>query len=64
MASLLSELYGKSSNPYAEDPEWDDVVPIPQDEPEGALSVIAYAEDYAEGTHRSREHALLLAGCA
>ncbi|KAI1197271.1 prenyltransferase alpha subunit [Nemania serpens] len=48
MASLLSELYGKSSNPYAEDPEWDDVVPIPQDEPEGALSVIAYAEDYAE----------------
>ncbi|KAI1117169.1 prenyltransferase alpha subunit [Nemania sp. NC0429] len=48
MAALLSELYGKKSNPYTEDPEWDDVVPIPQDEPEGALSVIAYADDYAE----------------
>ncbi|KAJ2985140.1 hypothetical protein NUW58_g5694 [Xylaria curta] len=48
MGTLQSELYGKKPNPYAENPEWDDVVPIPQDEPEGALAAIAYAEDYAE----------------
>ncbi|KAI8946209.1 prenyltransferase alpha subunit [Xylaria longipes] len=48
MAVLRNELYGVKSNSYADDPQWDDVVPIPQDEPEGALAAIAYAEDYAE----------------
>ncbi|KAI1174013.1 putative geranylgeranyltransferase type I alpha subunit [Nemania sp. FL0916] len=50
MANLRNELYGakEDSEAYANDPEWDDVVPIPQDEPEGALSVIAYTEHYAE----------------
>ncbi|KAI0428484.1 prenyltransferase alpha subunit [Xylaria sp. FL1042] len=48
MATLRSELYGAKLNTYANDPEWDDVVPIPQDEPDGALAAIAYAEDYAE----------------
>lgn len=51
MASLSDELYGEKMGPYAQDPEWDDVVPMPQDEPEGALAAIAYPEDYAEGTH-------------
>ncbi|KAI0490877.1 putative geranylgeranyltransferase type I alpha subunit [Xylaria cf. heliscus] len=48
MAALRNELYGVKPDPYANDPEWDDVVPIPQDEPDGALAAIAYAEDYAE----------------
>ncbi|RWA03353.1 hypothetical protein EKO27_g11751 [Xylaria grammica] len=48
MAALRSELYGVTSNPYVNDPEWDDVVPIPQEEPEGAIAAISYAEDYAE----------------
>lgn len=51
MAILRAELYGTKPDPYANDPEWDDVVPIPQDEPEGALAAIAYADDYAEGRH-------------
>ena len=50
MAVLNLELYGERSNFYAEDPEWDDVTPIPQQEPEGALAAIAYPDDYAEGT--------------
>ncbi|KAI1367573.1 prenyltransferase alpha subunit [Xylaria arbuscula] len=45
---LRSELYGAKMSTYANDPEWDDVVPIPQEEPEGALAAIAYADDYAE----------------
>ncbi|KAI0104870.1 putative geranylgeranyltransferase type I alpha subunit [Nemania sp. FL0031] len=48
MASLRNELYGVKTSSYARDPAWDDVVPIPQEEPEGALSAIAYADDYAE----------------
>ncbi|KAJ8130888.1 hypothetical protein O1611_g2744 [Lasiodiplodia mahajangana] len=48
MAGLRNELYGVKPNSYAQDPDWDDVVPIPQEEPEGALSAIAYADDYAE----------------
>lgn len=50
MANLNSELYGVRTGPYANDPEWDDVVPIPAEEPEGALAAIAYPDDYAEGT--------------
>ncbi|KAF9881087.1 farnesyltransferase alpha subunit ram2 [Colletotrichum karsti] len=48
MAALRKELYGDKMGPYATDPEWDDVVPIPAEEPEGALATIAYPEDYAE----------------
>ncbi|KAK8135414.1 protein farnesyltransferase/ geranylgeranyltransferase type-1 subunit alpha [Apiospora sp. TS-2023a] len=48
MAALKKDLYGEKMGPYSTDPEWDDVVPIPQMEPEGALAAIAYPEDYAE----------------
>jgi len=50
MAFLNEELYGTRTETVAQDPDWDDVVPIPQAEPEGALASIAYPEDYAEGT--------------
>ena len=49
MAALRRELYGEIIGPLAQDPEWDDVIPIPLNEPEGALAQIAYPEDYAEG---------------
>lgn len=52
MAGLKKELYGEKMGPYATDPEWDDVVPIPVIDPEGALAAIAYPEDYAEGVYR------------
>ncbi|KXJ93300.1 putative geranylgeranyltransferase type I alpha subunit [Microdochium bolleyi] len=48
MAALKRDLHGERTNPYALDPEWDDVAPIPQAEPEHALAAIAYPEDYAE----------------
>ncbi|KAI1503648.1 hypothetical protein F5X99DRAFT_375088 [Biscogniauxia marginata] len=48
MAALKNELYGDKTASYALDPDWDDVTPIPQVEPEGALAAIAYPEDYAE----------------
>ncbi|OTB06134.1 hypothetical protein M426DRAFT_319209 [Hypoxylon sp. CI-4A] len=48
MAALRKELYGIKMDPYVLDPEWDDVVPIPQVEPEGALATIAYPDEYAE----------------
>ncbi|KAI2621557.1 prenyltransferase alpha subunit [Xylaria nigripes] len=48
MANIRNELYGITINPYANDPEWDDIVPIPQDDPDGALAAIAYSDDYAE----------------
>ncbi|KAI1827895.1 prenyltransferase alpha subunit [Xylaria intraflava] len=48
MSLIRNELYGITINAYANDPEWDDVVPMPQDDPDGALAAIAYAEDYAE----------------
>ncbi|KAI0011069.1 protein prenylyltransferase [Xylariaceae sp. FL0662B] len=48
MAALVRELYGHKTDSYALDPDWDDVTPIPQIEPEGALAAIAYPEDYAE----------------
>jgi protein farnesyltransferase/geranylgeranyltransferase type-1 subunit alpha len=34
---------------YEGNPVWDDVVPIPQDDGEGALAQIAYTDEYAEG---------------
>lgn len=50
MAGLRKDLYGQILGPLASDPEWDDVIPIPNDEPEDALAKIAYPDDYAEGT--------------
>lgn len=49
MAGLRKDLYGDRTGAYAADPEWDDVVPIPAEEPAGALAAIAYPDDYAEG---------------
>ena len=34
---------------YEGNPIWDDVVPIAQDDGEGALAQIAYTDEYAEG---------------
>ncbi|KAL6805636.1 alpha subunit of hypothetical CAAX farnesyltransferase [Trichoderma sp. SZMC 28012] len=48
MAALKRELYGEIPGPLANDPEWDDVAPIPQTEPEDALARIAYPDEYAE----------------
>lgn len=48
MADLRKDLFGQKTASYALDPEWDDVTPIPQVEPEGALAAIAYPEDFAE----------------
>ncbi|KAF7552019.1 hypothetical protein G7046_g7553 [Stylonectria norvegica] len=48
MAALKRDLYGDLTGPLAQDPEWDDVMPISQDEPEGALAQIAYPDEYAE----------------
>ncbi|KAI1040241.1 hypothetical protein LB505_005372 [Fusarium chuoi] len=50
MAALKRDLYGEITGSLAQDPDWDDVIPIPQNEPEGALAQIAYPDDYAEGT--------------
>lgn len=49
MATLRSELYGELVGSLARDPAWDDVVPIPLNEPVNALAAIAYPDDYAEG---------------
>jgi len=49
MAALRKELYGQDMGKFAQSPEWDDVEPIPQDEPENELASIAYPADYAEG---------------
>lgn len=54
MAALRAELYGERIGTYAQDPEWDDVVPVPAEEPDGALAAIAYPEDYAEGESTCR----------
>ncbi|KAF3348088.1 Malic acid transport protein [Verticillium dahliae VDG2] len=48
MAELKEALYGEKMGPYATDPDWDDVVPVSSDEPEGSLAAIAYPEHYAE----------------
>ncbi|KAF4629344.1 hypothetical protein G7Y89_g8805 [Cudoniella acicularis] len=45
---LIGLLRGKKMGIYEGDPEWDDVVPIPQDDGEGALAQIAYTDEYAE----------------
>jgi protein farnesyltransferase/geranylgeranyltransferase type-1 subunit alpha len=49
MVGLRKELYGVVMGPLEGDPEWDDVLPIAQEEPEGALATISYPGEYAEG---------------
>lgn len=49
IARLRMELYGERTGAYGTDPAWDDIVPMPIEEPEGALAAIAYPEEYAEG---------------
>lgn len=49
MSALRKELYGQITGSLANDPEWDDVIPIPHSEPADALAQIAYPDDYAEG---------------
>lgn len=49
IARLRMELYGERTGAYGTDPVWDDIVPMPIEEPEGALAAIAYPEEYAEG---------------
>lgn len=51
IASLRMELYGERSGAYGADPEWDDVIPMPVEDGEGALAAIAYPEEYAEGIY-------------
>jgi protein farnesyltransferase/geranylgeranyltransferase type-1 subunit alpha len=46
---LIGILQGERMGKYEGDPAWDDVVPIPQDDGEGALAQIAYTDEYAEG---------------
>jgi protein farnesyltransferase/geranylgeranyltransferase type-1 subunit alpha len=46
---LIGGLQGNKMGKYEGDPEWDDVVPIPQDDGENALAAIAYTDEYAEG---------------
>lgn len=49
IAALRMELYGERTGAYGTDPDWDDVIPMPVEDGEGALAAIAYPEDYAEG---------------
>lgn len=51
IATLRMELYGERSGSYGTDPTWDDVIPMPVEDGEGALAAIAYPEDYAEGIY-------------
>lgn len=51
---LVARLEGRRMGQYESDPLWDDVVPIPQNEGEGALAAIAYTDEYAEGNRRPR----------
>ena len=41
---------GKKMGKYENDPTWDDVCPIPQDDGDNPLAAIAYSDEYAEGT--------------
>ena len=47
---VIAGLRGKVMGRYEGNPVWDDVVPIPQEEGEGALAQIAYTDEYVEGT--------------
>ncbi|KAL2068698.1 hypothetical protein VTL71DRAFT_15036 [Oculimacula yallundae] len=45
---LLGNLQGRKMGIYERDPEWDDVIPLAQDDGEGALAAIAYTDEYSE----------------
>ncbi|KAK6585819.1 hypothetical protein PZA11_000876 [Diplocarpon coronariae] len=45
---LLGNLRGRKMGLYEGDPDWDDVVPLAQDDGAGALAAIAYTDEYAE----------------
>ncbi|KAL5317787.1 hypothetical protein ACEPPN_014886 [Leptodophora sp. 'Broadleaf-Isolate-01'] len=45
---LLGNLQGRKMGIYERDPLWDDVIPLAQDDGEGALAAIAYTDEYAE----------------
>lgn len=49
IAAIRMDLYGERTGAYGSDPLWDDVIPMPVEDGEGALAAIAYPEDYAEG---------------
>lgn len=51
IAALRMDLYNERTGAYGTDPAWDDVVPMPVEDGEGALAAIAYPEDYAEGIY-------------
>lgn len=53
IAALRMDLYGERTGAYGTDPVWDDVIPMPVEDGEGALAAIAYPEDYAEGNYLS-----------
>jgi protein farnesyltransferase/geranylgeranyltransferase type-1 subunit alpha len=55
----IGHLQGKAMGRYEADPAWDDVVPIPQDDGEGALAAIAYTDEYAEGKYPPFLYAML-----
>jgi protein farnesyltransferase/geranylgeranyltransferase type-1 subunit alpha len=46
---LIGQFQGRRMGRYESDPEWDDVIPVPQDDGENALAAIAYTDEYAEG---------------
>ncbi|RKF61011.1 Protein farnesyltransferase/geranylgeranyltransferase type-1 subunit alpha [Golovinomyces cichoracearum] len=45
---LIGILSRKNTGKYEGNPEWDDVIPIPQEDGEGALASITYTEEYSE----------------
>ncbi|KAI6248152.1 Protein farnesyltransferase/geranylgeranyltransferase type-1 subunit alpha [Erysiphe necator] len=45
---LIYFLKGDKMGKYEGDPNWDDVVPIPQEDGERALAVITYTDEYSE----------------
>lgn len=49
MAPTKEELYAPQTIDLSDDPVWEDVPPIPAEEPEGSLAAIAYPPKYAEG---------------
>ncbi|KKF96176.1 Protein farnesyltransferase/geranylgeranyltransferase type-1 subunit alpha [Ceratocystis platani] len=50
MAGLNENLYGQQKITFSDDPIWEDVPPIPAEEPEGSLAAIAFPPKYAEAT--------------
>ncbi|KKA27859.1 hypothetical protein TD95_003248 [Thielaviopsis punctulata] len=50
MAPTKEELYAPQTIDLSDDPVWEDVPPIPTEEPEGSLASIAYPPKYAEAS--------------